>query len=115
MRQLGVLELPHGEVQVVPLLLLRGHQEQHQVRAGGKIHGLIGDHHGVEIGAQARQAFVDHGEDVAADGVHLGVKFAAEHAVAEIDQARAGIFLDLLGALLERFQNDDASGCGAGL
>ena len=96
--QRGVLKLPHHQVQVVPFLLLRGHQDQHQVRAGGKIHRLVGDHHGIEIGAQARQALVDHGDQVAADGVHLGVKFAADHAVAQIDQARAGIFLDFFAS-----------------
>ena len=111
----GVLELPHHEVQVVPFLLLRGHQDEHQVRAGGKIHGLVGDHHGVELGAQAREAFVDHGEQVAADGVHLGVEFAADHAVAQVDQARAGILLDFLRAVLERFQNQDAFGLRRGL
>ena len=94
----GVLELAHHQVQVVPFLFLRGHQDEHQIRAGGKIHGLIGDDHGVEIGAQAREAFVDHGDQVAADGVHLRVKFAADHAVAQINQARAGIFLDFFRA-----------------
>ena len=43
-------------------------------------------------GVQALHAGLDHGGDVVADGVHLGVKFAAEHAVAEIDEAGAGIF-----------------------
>ena len=88
---------------------------QHQVRAGGKILALIGDHHGVEIGAQPREALVNHGQQVAADGVHLGVEFAADHAVAQIDQAGAGIFLDFLAALLQRFQNDDAFGLRHGL
>ncbi len=90
-----VLELAHHYVQVVPLLFLRGHQDQHEVRAGGKVHALIGDDHRVELGAQARETFVDHGEEVAADGVHLRMEFAADDAFAKIDQACAGIFLDL--------------------
>ena len=48
-REIGVLEVAHGEVQVVPFLLLRGDQEQQEIGAGGKIHGLVGDDHGVEI------------------------------------------------------------------
>ena len=77
-------------MQIVPFLFLRGHQQQHQIGADGKIRGLVGDHHGVEIGFEALHAGVNHRDDVVADGVHLGVKFAAKHAVAEIDQAGAG-------------------------
>ncbi len=35
--EIGVLEAAHGVVNVVPLLLLRGDEQQHQVGAGGKI------------------------------------------------------------------------------
>ena len=93
-RQIDILELLDGHVQLIPLLLLSAHQNQHQVRADGKIHGLVGDDHGVEIRLQALQSLVQHGDQVRADGVHLGVKFAADHAVAEIDQAGAGITVD---------------------
>ena len=110
--EIGVLEAAHGEVEVVPFLLLRGDQEQQEIGAGGKIHRLVGDDHGVEIGVQALHAGLDHGGDVVADGVHLGVKFAAEDAVAEIDEAGAGIVGDLPGAILERFENDDAGRLG---
>ena len=45
-------------------------------------------------------AGVQHRDDVFADGVHLAVEFDAQHAVAEIDQRGAGIFLDhAVGAL----------------
>ena len=36
-RQIGVLELAHGQVQVVPFLLLRGDEQQQEIGAGGKI------------------------------------------------------------------------------
>ena len=36
-RHVGALELPHRQVNVVPLAFLRGHQQQHQVRARRKI------------------------------------------------------------------------------
>ncbi len=110
--QVGVLEAAHGEVNIVPLLLLRGDEKQHEIGADGKIHGLVGDDHGVEIGVQALDAGLDHGGDVVADGVHLGVEFAAENAVAEIDEAGAGIARDFLGAILERFEKDDAGRLG---
>ena len=66
--------------------------------------------------AQAREAFMNHGKQVAADGVHLRVEFAADDAVAEIDQARAGIFLDFLGRALSAISESMIpSGSGAGL
>jgi len=49
-----------------------------------------------------------HGGDVAADGVHLGMKFAAEDAVAQVDEAGAGVGGDFPGLVLERFQDEDA-------
>ena len=51
---------------------------------------------------------MQHGDQVRADGIHLGVKFAAHHAVAEIDQACAGIALDFAARIFERLENDDA-------
>ena len=111
-REIGVLEVAHGEVQVVPFLLLRGDQEQQEIGAGGKIHRLVGDDHGVEILGEALHAGLEHGADVVADGVHLGVKFAAEDAVAEIDEAGAGVLGDFARALVERFQDDDAGRLG---
>ena len=38
--QVDVLELLDGHVQLVPLLLLGAYENQHQVRADGKIYGL---------------------------------------------------------------------------
>ena len=104
-RHVDALELAHGEMNVVPLAFLRGHQQQHQICAGGKIRRLVADHHGLEFGFQSRDARMQHRDDISADRVHLGVEFAAEHAVAQIDQARARIFLHHPRALLQRFQD----------
>ena len=71
---------------------------------------LIGDHHRIEIGFQPRDARMNHREDVAAERVHFRVEFAADHAVAQINQARARIFLHHGRAFLQRFQNDDSGG-----
>ncbi len=109
-RQIHVLELAHGEMQLVPLLLLRGDKNEHEVCADGKIRGLVGDHHRVEIGIKPFNTLVQHGDQVGADGVHLGVEFAADHAVAKIDQAGAWIALDLAAGFLEGFENDDPGG-----
>src|SRR6202030_4054361 len=106
--EINVLELAHGEVEVVPFLLLGSDEQEHQVGAHGKIHGLVGDDHGLEISTEALEAGVQHGGDVAADGVHLGVKFAAEDAIAQVDEAGAGIRGDFPGLVLERFEDDDA-------
>jgi hypothetical protein len=46
---------------------------------------LIGDDHGVEIGFEAFEAFVNHRDEVRADSVHLGVKFTADHTIAEVN------------------------------
>ncbi len=111
-RQVDVLELPHGHVDLVPLLLLRRHEQQHQVGADGKIRRLVGHHHCFKVRPQALDAGVQHGHQVAADGVHLGVKLAAQHAVAQVDEAGAGVALDFLRAIFQRLQIDDARRVG---
>ena len=95
-------------MKVVPLLLLRGDEEQHQIGADGKVRAPGWRRPWRRNRSQALHAGLDHGGDVVADGIHLGVKFAAEHAVAKVDEAGAGIFGDFARAVLERFQDDDA-------
>src|SRR5262249_23598353 len=89
--KIDVLELLDGQMKLVPFLLLRSNQHQHQVSAHGKIDRLIGNYHGVEVGFEAFQAFVNHADEIGADGVHLGVELAADDAVAEVDEASAGV------------------------
>ena len=43
------LKLAHGHVDIVPLAFLRTDQDEHQVRAYGKVRGLIADYHRVEV------------------------------------------------------------------
>src|SRR5208337_3420550 len=105
-----VLELLHGHVQFVPLLLLRADEHQHEIRANAKVDGLIGDDHGVEIGVQALDALVDHRDQVCADRVHLAVKFAAYHAVAEIDEAGTRVALDFAAGVFQIFEDSNADG-----
>ena len=62
------------------------------------------DHHRIEIRLQPFQSRVQHRDDLAADCVHFRVEFAAQHAVAQIDQARAGIFLHRFRLVLQRLQ-----------
>ena len=67
--EIDVLELLHGHVQFVPLLLLRADKDEHEVGANGKIGCLIGD----------------------------------DHAVAEIDEAGAGVAFDFATGLFKSF------------
>ena len=60
--QVDVLKLLHRHVQLVPFLFLRGHKHQHQIGANGKIHGLVGNDHSVEISFQPLQTLVHHGD-----------------------------------------------------
>src|SRR5215470_12221754 len=47
--EIDVLELFNRHVKLVPLLLLRSDENEHEICADGKIDGLIGDYHGVEV------------------------------------------------------------------
>ncbi len=108
--KIHVLELLHGHVEFVPLLLLRTDENKHEICADGKVGGLIGNDHGVEIGIEALDAFVDHGDEIGADGVHLGMEFAADNAVAEIDEAGAGIAFHFPACVFETLEDEDAGG-----
>ena len=111
-RQIRILKLLHRHMQFIPLLLLRAHQHQHQIRAHGKIHRLVRDHHGVEIGLQPLQSLVNHANQIRANGVHLGVKFATHHAIAQINQAGARIPLHFAARFLQRLQDDHTARLG---
>ena len=87
-------------MQLIPLLLLSADQQDHEVCSNRKINGLIGNDHRVEISVEALQTLVEHGDQVRSNGVHLGVKLAADDAVAEVDEAGARIAFDLAARIL---------------
>ena len=80
-------------VNLVPIAFLNRGQDQHQVGAHGEVRRLIADHHGIEVFTERLQSGVNHLYGVAANGVHFGMKFQAQHAVAQVDQACPGVLL----------------------
>ncbi len=55
---------------------------------------VVADDERAEVGGGFLDAGLQHLDRVAADGVHLRVELDREHAIADIDQARAGVALD---------------------
>ena len=68
----------------------------------------LADHQPHSLGLGPLHRPVDHGQHVAADGVHLGVELQAEDAVAQVDDRGAGVPLHLGPALLEEQEVDAA-------
>ena len=106
------LKLADGEVDVVPLFFLNGHEEEHEIGADGEILGVVGDDEGFEgvAGASGLEGLEDEGDNVGAEGVHLGVEFDAGDAIAEVDQGCAGIFLDHTVGFLGDSHRPDSGG-----
>ena len=82
-----------GAIQLVPFAFLRGQQHHHQIRADAEVLAFVRDDHGVEILFGFLQAGVQHADVVLAERVHLAVELDAQHAIAQIDQRRAGVLL----------------------
>ena len=92
-----VLELLDGHLDLVPLLFLDGEEQLHEVRADGEVGRVAGDDEGGEVGdrlGRRLERLGDEGNDVAAQGVHLGVQLDGGDAVAKIDQRGSGVLLD---------------------
>ena len=79
------------QVHFVPVALLRLEQQQHQVGAGGEVRRVVADDQRREVLRGFLHAGVQHLDRVAADRVHLRVELDLQHAVAHVDQARAGV------------------------
>ncbi len=107
-RHVHLLEVVDGGVELVPLLLLRGEQHHHEIRAGGKVLALIADDHRLEVVFELGEARTHHEHDVVAHRVRLAMKIAAEDAIAQIDQRRAGILLHHAAGALEIGEHSDA-------
>ncbi len=105
---IGVLEGAHGLVNLLPLLFLRAHEQKHEVGSDAEIRALVANHHGVETFVERFEPGVDHLHRVRANRVHLGVELETDHAVAQIDEAGAGVPLDLFLARFERGQQQDS-------
>ena len=82
------LEAADGPVHLVPVFLLDRHQQQHDVRANGKMLRVIADDKCIEpVPRPARlQRLRDELHNVATQRVHLAVKLNAAHAIAQINQ-----------------------------
>ena len=106
------------EVDLVPLLVLDGEEELHEVGADGEVGGVAGDDEGFEVGdllAGGLEGLGDEGDDVVAEGVHLGVQFDGGDAVAEVDDGGSGVLLDDAVGLFDDGERGDAFGDGDGL
>ena len=96
------LELPNHEVQLLPLLLLGGEENEHEVGAGAEVLALVADHQRVEVLPGLFHRRPQHGDGVGAEGVHLGVELHEAAAVAQVDERRAGVLLLQAAGSLDR-------------
>ena len=79
----------NSEIDLVPLALLRGEQQLHQVRADGEVRRIAGDDEAPKIAhrfAVGLERLGDQADDIVADGVFLRVKLDAGDAIADVDQ-----------------------------
>ena len=104
----GFLEGANHHVDVLKGSFRQGDGKQHQVGADGKVGTLVADDQSDTFCFRALDGFVGHGQNVAADGVHLGVKFKTEDPVTQIEQRAVGIFLNHTAAFLQNLQVDFA-------
>ena len=88
------------QIDLVPVAFLRLEQQQHEVGAGGEVRRVVADDQRREVRRRLLDAGVQHLDRVAADGVHLRMELDRQHAVAEIDEAGAGVLPHDAAALL---------------
>ena len=84
-----LLEGADVHLDLVPLFVLRGEQKLHEICAGGEVRGVVGDDEAAEVTdsvAVGAQILTHEVHDVAAEGIHLGVKLDACDAVADVDE-----------------------------
>ncbi len=103
----GLLEVVDQLLEDVPVALLNPHEHLEDVGAHGEVGRLVAHDETREVLLRDVAGQEQHGDDVLVDGVHLGVELEAGHAVAHVDEARAGVLADDLLALLEGRQDDD--------
>ena len=81
------------QVELVPLLLLHGEEDQHQVRAHRELLALVADDERVEVRPRVLHRLLQHADGVGAQRVHLGVELDEAAAVAEVDERGARVLL----------------------
>ena len=103
-----LLELFDHVVQFVPFFSLGLREDQGEVRSGAEVLALVADHEAGVAHVLHELVGVLHGAQlVFTEGVHLGVPFGQQHAVAEVDDAGSGAFLDDLGGVFFQVGEDE--------
>ena len=95
-----LLERANHHVDLVPVAFLRFEQHEHQVGAGRKVRRVVADHQRLAALRRFLHAGLQHLDGVAADGVHLRMELDGDDAVAQVDEAGAGVLLDDAALLL---------------
>src|SRR6185369_17809304 len=99
------LKSRHHEVDVVPFFFLSRKQEHHDICTRGKITALISDNEALEIILDLVDRKIHHRYRIAADRIHLRVKFKTSDTVANVDQRSSWISLDNARSLFDRLKN----------
>jgi len=99
---------------IVPLALLGGQEDEHEVGPGGELLALVADHEGVEVGPPLLDRGLQHGEGIGAEGVHLGVELDEPAAVTQVQEAGPGVLLEDGAALREDGEVEDPRAVGQG-
>ena len=90
------------------VLAERDHErEQVGARAEG-VRRVVADDEAHALALGAVDGLHRHGDDVLVDGVHLGVELEAEDAVAEVEDRRAAVALDLAARGADRVEREVA-------
>jgi hypothetical protein len=86
-----------GEVDFVPLALLRGEEQLHEVGAHREVRRVPGDDEAAEVAdsfAFGLEGLGDEPDDVVTDGVFLGVELDAGDVIADVDERGSRVLAD---------------------
>ena len=100
------LEGPDGHIDIVIGPLGERHRNHHKVGADRKIGAMVADDQTDALFFGTFDGLMGHGQDIAADGVHLGVELETEDTVAQINDRTVGVLLDNLAGFFEDLQLD---------
>ena len=92
-----ILKRLHRGFQLLPHALLSGQHHREQVGARAEVVGVAADDNAFVLARIYQiKRLVEHVENVLVQGVHLGVKFHINHAVAQVNDSRARVFVNHL-------------------